>query len=212
VCALSFAQRQENDGSVFESVLYADVRFRENADAQLWENEVDPAMAPEVRLEILNVIADDDSLEYARNMILLGAHGYGRPNDCKNTGRDRHAFSLVDEDERLNNANSLCFEIMNDINMIEKVNQLMGIIAMQGPNRSDSKRALEEVERLEADLKEIVRMNAELNDALAERERELERLRKELNDEGDDEVMTVQQLVFVFCLSLWRDGSPFWQF
>jgi len=47
-------------------------------------------------------------------------------------------------------------------------------------------------------------MNAELNDALAERERELERLRKELNDEGDDEVMTVQQLALFLFISLAR--------
>src|SRR5690554_5992317 len=62
--------------------LYADMRIHAGIDGPPRENEVDPSLAPAVRLEILNVIAGDDSFAFARDMIIRNGHMYHLQNDC----------------------------------------------------------------------------------------------------------------------------------
>lgn len=77
----------------FNRYLFADARLHGGSDGTLWEGEVNPALAPAVRLEILKVISADDSFEQARDIITRSDHRYHQPDDYNSILHDPPAPS-----------------------------------------------------------------------------------------------------------------------
>lgn len=178
----------------FNRYLFADARLRGGIDTPLWEDEVDPAEAPAVRLEILNMIAGDDSFEYARNIIMRGEHRYRLPDNYNSILHDPPLPGQYKEEDWQIKAYNLGMEILNELKVKDMVKELVDITLKHGVNGKNNPYPIKEVEKLEEDLQEREKLNAALKERVAQLEGELERLRIELDDGAEGEVMTVSQL------------------
>lgn len=173
--------------------LFADARLREGVDRELWENEVDPVMAPAVRLEILNVIAGDDSFEYARSIIMRGDHRYHMPDDYNSILYDPPLPEPYKEVDWQIKACNLGMEIFKEIRVNEKIKELLDFVLKNAVNGTNLPYPID-VEKIDEELQESERLNAALKERVAQLEGELDKLRKEWDDEAEGEVMTVLQL------------------
>lgn len=178
--------------------LFADARLRESEGAELRENEVDPALAPAVRRELLHVIEQDDSFHHARTIILQGAHGLRMPDVYSELLHDPPAPGPYKGDEWQTNEFNLSLEIFNQMGVRKKLEQLLGAFLKQNELWRNSQHSAKEVEKLRKALQESGKRNEALKEELALKECELEKLRKVVNDEAEGDVMTVSQLVLFF--------------
>lgn len=178
----------------FNRYLFADARLHGVSDGALWEDEVNPALAPAVRLEILKVISVDDSFEMARDIITRSDHRYHEPDDYNSILHDPPAPEQYSEQDWQIKAYNLGMEILNVISVREKVKELVDITLKIGVNGTNKSFPIQELTKLETALLECGKCNTALKEQIAELEGEVERLRKELNGEEAGEVMTVMQL------------------
>ena len=67
---------------------FADMRMYAGIRGPLRKYEVEPEIAPAVRLEVLSVIDDNESFAFAREMIIKNNHIYREPEECINLLND----------------------------------------------------------------------------------------------------------------------------
>lgn len=108
----------------FNRYIFADARLHGGSDGTLWEDEVNPALAPAVRLEILKVISADDSFEQARDIITRSDHRYHQPDDYNSILHDPPAPSHYIEQDWQIKAYNLGMEILNVISVRENKNKI----------------------------------------------------------------------------------------
>jgi hypothetical protein len=111
--------------------LYADMRIHAGIDGPPRENEVDPSLAPAVRLEILNVIAGDDSFAFARDMIIRNGHMYHLQNDCIDLLLDPPEQAVTRELDAWQKVVTLICEPMDEGHVRIKMKQLLDILIEQ---------------------------------------------------------------------------------
>ncbi len=134
------ASRQMTE-SYLNRYCYADMRTHAGIDAPLRENEVEPDLAPAVRLEVLNVIFDDESFAYAREMIMMNNHMYRLPNDDYNLLLDPLEIALTKELDAWQKVVAIICEPIEEGHVRMKMKQLLDILIEQHENTEEKQMA-----------------------------------------------------------------------